>query len=280
MLPTSEPIKPILPPATVLKAGALLLLGLWAGKVLVGMNEIAGQLCLTLMIAFQLYVPYTLLQRKGLNPEKEGLHVHGLILGPIAGLRKWAVYGLKEKRLWRFVFIKPIRQWLAYHGRHAALRPTPLLGDLKRVMMLVLITFPPFAIGHHFFQIHVGGHSEGFAFQLPPDLFVFVIFQILLVALPEELFYRGFMLVSLNKSWPNKAYLFGIPIGRAVIVSSLFFALAHFVGEYNVLRLGPFFPAFLFSYLMLKSQSLLGAISYHALSNIFSQILFVGYQAS
>ena len=226
---------------TIFAAGAILIVGLGLGKTLVSINETLGQVSLTLMIAFQLYVPYWLYERAGLNPEAEGLNVHGLI--------------------------------------HRPLQTTALLSDLKRVMVLVLFTFPPFAIGHHFFQVHIGGHTQGYTFQLPPDLLLFVIFQVLLVALPEELFYRGFMLVSLEKIWPNQTFLLGIPVGRAVIVSSIFFALAHFVGEYNFLRLGPFFPAFLFSYLMLRSRSLFGCLTYHALSNVFSQILFVGYQA-
>ena len=228
--------------STILKTGALLIVGLWIGKELVNVNETLGQICLTLMIAFQLYVPYWLYERAGLNPEATGLNVHGLILGPR--------------------------------------RVAALLQDLKRVFILVLITFPPFAIGHHFFQIHIGGHTQGYSFQLPPDMLLFVVFQVLLVALPEELFYRGFMFVSLNKYWPNKTFLFGIPLGRAAIISSLFFALAHFVGEYNFLRLGPFFPAFLFAYLMLRSKSIFGCLTYHALSSIFSQILYVGYQGS
>ncbi len=265
---------------SVLKAGAFLLIGLWIGKTLVNINDTLGQICLTLMIAFQLYVPYWMYQRAGLNPETEGLNVHGLILGPIAAFRKIMINAQREKRFWRFLYIKPLRQWFAYHGRHAALKPKPLLQDLKSVCLLVCLTFPPFAIGHHFFQIHIGGHTQGYSFQLPPDMLVFVVFQVLLVALPEELFYRGFMLVCLEKSWPNRAFILGIPIGRAVIVSSIFFAFAHFVGEYNVLRLGPFFPAFLFAYLMLRSQSIFGCLTYHALSNIFSQILFVGYQVN
>ena len=123
------------------------------------------------MIAFQLYVPYWLYERAGLNPEAEGLNVHGLI--------------------------------------HRPLQTTALLSDLKRVMVLVLFTFPPFAIGHHFFQVHIGGHTQGYTFQLPPDLLLFVIFQVLLVALPEELFYRGFMLVSLEKYGPIKRFFWG-----------------------------------------------------------------------
>jgi len=145
-------------------------------------------------------------------------------------------------------------------------------------MFIMAITFPPFALGHHYFQIWMASQPLGFQFQIPPDFLPFVIYQILLVALPEELFYRGFMLGALLKWWPNERVIWGIPLGRAVIVSSIFFALAHFVGEYQILRLGPFFPAFLFAYLRIASNSLMGAIAFHAGSNIFSQILFVGYQ--
>ncbi|MBL90989.1 MAG: hypothetical protein CMH56_04155 [Myxococcales bacterium] len=268
-----------LTPSFVLKTGAVLLLGLWVGKELLAINEIVGQLLLTLTIAFQLYVPYVLYQRAGLDPEQEGLHVHGLILGPIASLRRIVVNGRRRKKLWAMLFIKPIRQWLASHGRHAQFRPTPFLRDFKRALFFMGITFPPFAVGHHYFQLYMAKQEMVFELQMPPDFLAFIVFQILLVALPEELFYRGFMLGALLRWWPNERTICGIPVGKAVLVSSIYFALAHFVGEYNILRLGPFFPAFLFAYLRMRGASIFGAITFHACSNIFSQILFVGYHA-
>ena len=268
----------VLTPNVVIKTGVLLLLGLWVGKELLRFNELLGQLVLTAMIAFQLYAPYWLYHKARKDPESEGLNVHGCILGPIAALRRRAVSAHRQQKFWKWFFGKPLRQWLAQHGRHAHFRPRPFKAELKRVSVIILVTFPPFAVAHHYFQQWMYGRTLEFDLQLPPEFLPFVVYQFLLVALPEELFYRGFMFGALEKYWPNQTLILGIPVGRAAIVSAVFFALAHFVGEYNFLRLGPFFPAFLFGYLRLRSGSIFGALVLHAWSNIFSQILFVSYQ--
>ena len=98
------------------------------------------------------------------------------------------------------------------------------------------------------------------------------------VALPEETFYRGYLQPRLEAKWPPKTLIFGATVGRAAIVTAALFALGHFLGEWNPLRLGPFFPALVFSWQRNRTGSILGAISFHGLCNIFGEILFKLYQ--
>ena len=97
------------------------------------------------------------------------------------------------------------------------------------------------------------------------------------VALPEETFYRGYLQPRLEALWPPKTRIFGVLMGKAVIVSAILFALGHFLGEWNPLRLGPFFPALVFAWQRNKTGSIGGAIAYHAACNILGEVLFSLY---
>lgn len=140
---------------------------------------------------------------------------------------------------------------------------------------LGLLTIIPFAIGHHYWQTVL--FRRAFAPRLPDGLALSVITQVLAVALPEELFFRGYLQGRMERLWPARRRLFGAPFGKAILVASAVFALAHFVGEYRPDRLGPFFPALLFGLLRTKTQSIVAPVSYHAFCNILSEMLFACY---
>jgi hypothetical protein len=113
---------------------------------------------------------------------------------------------------------------------------------------------------------------------VPDDLHLVLLKNTFLIALPEELFYRGFVEHRLERHWPTRLFPIGVPLGRTVVLSSALFALGHFVGEWNPARLGPFFPAFLFSLLTRRSGCIAGAVCYHGLSNAFSYLAASWYR--
>jgi len=154
------------------------------------------------------------------------------------------------------------------------------LDDLKRTGILCVIVFVPFVVAYHIFQQVFSsyyGYTAVFSLNLRPELLSFFFTNLFLVALPEEIFYRGFLQTRLLQYWPNKTFLFSIPIGRAITVTSLFFALGHLAGETNIMRLAPFFPAYLFSLLVYRSGSIMGAVIFHALCNLLSEFLHSSY---
>lgn len=173
--------------------------------------------------------------------------------------------------------------------------------DMKIVLILCAITFPPFIIGHHIYMTQAHdwvaalGLDQWARFiprrQLditpPTDIYawgaaIWWILQItathsLGVALPEETFYRGYLQPRLEHRWPAVRRFFGVPLGRAALIAAALFALGHFLGEWNPLRLGPFFPALIFAWQRNATGSIFGAIAYHALCNIIGEVLFSFY---
>lgn len=108
-------------------------------------------------------------------------------------------------------------------------------------------------------------------------LLLLALSHLLLVALPEELFYRGYVQTMLDRVWPRRWRVLGVELGVSVLAASLLFALGHFLVDFRVQRLAVFFPSLLFGYLRAGTGSLLAPILFHAASNVFSDLLTKGY---
>lgn len=261
-----------------LLAGGGLLVVLGVGKSVAGLLPFGADVVFTLAAAYQLYVPLFLIQRRGELPESHLIHVHGLLLGAVAAVRRRVVSARARARRRKRTGLDA---WLAHYGRGAVFRPRALVEDLGRALLIAVVTFAPFAVGHHFWQVLMAADGAHVVYRptLPPDLLSLLLKNVFLVALPEELFYRGFLETRLERVWPTKRFVLGVPLGRAVILASAMFALGHWLGEWgNPARLAPFFPAFVFSMLTRKGGSIAGAVAYHGMSNAFSATLLAGYR--
>jgi membrane protease YdiL (CAAX protease family) len=93
------------------------------------------------------------------------------------------------------------------------------------------------------------------------------------VALPEEVFHRGYLMSALELRWPPKRELFGVPFGWAAVISSLMFALGHLVTMPSTARLATFFPALVFAWLWRRSGSLWAPALFHVASNMLMDVL-------
>lgn len=98
--------------------------------------------------------------------------------------------------------------------------------------------------------------------------------QLVVVAIPEELFFRGTVHGLLERAIPPTRRLFGGGIGWALIASSVLFALAHVIVTPDPRRLAVFFPALLFGWMRSATRSILPAAFVHAAANLLLYILF------
>jgi membrane protease YdiL (CAAX protease family) len=99
------------------------------------------------------------------------------------------------------------------------------------------------------------------------------------VALPEELFYRGYLQPHLCRGFVDKALPFGFRWNHGIALAAALFAAAHFLGEYNPARLAPFFPALLFGMLRRRNGSIVAPMLLHGGYNIFAALMFTGMRA-
>jgi membrane protease YdiL (CAAX protease family) len=115
-----------------------------------------------------------------------------------------------------------------------------------------------------------------------------VLGQVMVIALPEEAFYRGYVQSALDRAWakkqaePSKAAhgrlrLLGADVGWAIPITSAMFALGHFLTDPHPQRLAVFFPALLFGWLRCRTGGIGAALMLHAMANMFSATLGRGY---
>jgi membrane protease YdiL (CAAX protease family) len=93
------------------------------------------------------------------------------------------------------------------------------------------------------------------------------------IALPEEVFHRGYLMSALEERWPPTRKLFGVPFGLAAVLSSVLFAVGHLVGMAETARLATFFPALVFAWLWRRSGSLWAPALFHTASNLLMDLL-------
>ena len=97
--------------------------------------------------------------------------------------------------------------------------------------------------------------------------------QVVVVALPEELFFRGFLLRRLEQALPPRRRLGGGGIGWALVASAALFALGHVVVDLDPRRFAVFFPGLLFGWLRSATGSIAAGTMAHAASNLYIDLL-------
>ena len=173
------------------------------------------------------------------------------------------------------------------YGFHAA----PVREGLIAYAVALAIAFPIFiAVYFGFYEVACGsatlraltpaemcGRYTGLAGAHVPavdlDLLEFAGLQLLAVAMPEELFFRGFLLGLLEQRFPPRRRWRGGGIGLALVLSSLAFALVHLPRTGDPRQLMTFFPGLLFGWMRSSTRSVLAPTLLHASCNILIFLL-------
>lgn len=113
--------------------------------------------------------------------------------------------------------------------------------------------------------------------SLPPGFGEQVLAQILVVAIPEEIFYRGYLLGRLELALPARRTLWGVPVGAALLLHAALFGLGHFLMDFNPLRLGVAIPALAFAFLRHKGGSIVAPVIFHAAANLLMLVVDRSY---
>ncbi|GAB4307459.1 MAG: hypothetical protein Kow0090_22260 [Myxococcota bacterium] len=168
-------------------------------------------------------------------------------------------------------------------------------SDLKLFAFLSLIVFPLYSLLYIPFQAYVmlvratpkAGFFNllsmlpdaltrllsGWEWKLMDGWHLFIIAEIIATALPEELFFRGYLQGRLEGLFSKRQKLFGAEVSLAIVVAAAIFALMHIVSMPNPQRLGVFFPALIFGFLRARTGSILSAILFHSAANIYTSFM-------
>ncbi len=97
--------------------------------------------------------------------------------------------------------------------------------------------------------------------------------QVVVVAIPEELFFRGYLQARFEQAWPAARRFAGGGVGRALVCSSLLFAISHVAVDLDPRRLAVFFPALLFGWMRSATGSIVAGVAAHAAANLYIDML-------
>ena len=181
--------------------------------------------------------------------------------------------------------------------RDVGLRADPVVLNLRVLGAMLLLAFPAFIIAFFPFYEHVCanlaeplfrgftpmcqrwlGFSHGHL-RVPADFAVLSASYLIVVAIPEEVFFRGYLMERLERVWPPKLNVFGAKVGWALIISSVLFAISHIAVIPNPQRLAVFFPALLFGWMRARTGSIAPGAVFHALCNILSDVMHASFFA-
>ena len=132
------------------------------------------------------------------------------------------------------------------------------------------VVFPLFTLGFYWWNQPTGD----FALTLPRNVASVATAQLIVVALPEEAFFRGYVQTALSDLENKRVRVLGVWLAPgAWALQATLFAVVHFIVEPHPARLAVFFPALLFGWTRAWRGGIGAALALHAMSNLYSEIL-------
>jgi membrane protease YdiL (CAAX protease family) len=160
----------------------------------------------------------------------------------------------------------------------------PLGLGLTIAALATLVILPVYAAGFigavrfgcaHAPELVPGSCATAFHphWHLPPDFALSALAQLLVVALPEEILFRGYLQGRLEEALPPTVSLFGARVGWAWIIAAALFGLGHSLVTFEPEGLLRFFPGLVFGWMFARTRSVLASTLFHAACNLMMAVI-------
>ncbi len=160
----------------------------------------------------------------------------------------------------------------------------PLALGLTIAAVAIVVVLPLFALGFVALLRLGCGHFPEWVpgacwkvthpvWRLPPQFALAVPAQLIVVGLPEELFFRGYIQGRLDDAWPPTRRLLGALVGRGYVLQAALFGLGHYLVSFEPQMLSRFFPALAFGWMYARTRSILAGTIFHAACNLLMAFL-------
>ena len=229
------------------------------------------------------------------SPIREALAVWAAVMGVLVAVR---LAGIAIPVLHQIVgalavgafLYAPIKRLEArgQDAHDAGWRFDSLGTDVGWALIVSALILPPFTLAFSWFVRELPrfppqitslvapyvGAAHPFRFRIGPDPLELAgrVAGNAAVAFAEEFFYRGYLTLRFEESWPPRMRILGAPLGRAAIVAALLFALGHPLDP-ATWRLAVFFPALVFAWLRARTGTIVGAAICHFIFNVWLLLL-------
>jgi membrane protease YdiL (CAAX protease family) len=177
-------------------------------------------------------------------------------------------------------WLLPMRM-LERKGREArdyGLRLSPIGRNVLWMLGAMVVVFPLFLVGFRvYYHVLCGVFAKlplclryapsrwrAMGVQVAPRFWLVAAAQLVVVAIPEEFFFRGYIQGRLRETFRP------VP---AIALSSILFGLGHFLVDYDPQRLAVAFPGVLFGILRERTGSIAPGAVFHAGCNLYIDTL-------
>lgn len=130
--------------------------------------------------------------------------------------------------------------------------------------------FVPYALGHY--ALAHWWFGAAFHLCVPPPFFWSIVEQVLIIALPEEFFFRGYMQTQFDRACGTPYRFLGAQWGIGLPMAAALFAICHVLYG-GPARLIVFLPGLLYGWLRARTGTIAVPTLYHAVSNLLMQIM-------
>ena len=137
--------------------------------------------------------------------------------------------------------------------------------SVTAALTVSLVCLPAFLVLYQVYQ-HIWFHEVG-KITLSSGWLLLLLYHLACVALPEEVFYRGYMQSRLNEAFPSGVRVLAARLGVGWIYTAVLFALGHYLIDFRLDTLATFFPGLLFGWLRERTGSVAAPTIFHALCN-------------
>jgi hypothetical protein len=154
------------------------------------------------------------------------------------------------------------------------------LDALGWLALFAAILFVPFVLGYHLWQtelvpyfqhlLHVRfyPHPPALQWTWPSNPLKLVAHHLFFAAIPEEMFYRGYVQTRLNELYPKRWRIFGTEVGPGLLITCVIFAFGHSLVVVQWWHVFIILPSLAFGWLRERTDNIVAGAFFHAWCNV------------
>jgi uncharacterized protein len=155
----------------------------------------------------------------------------------------------------------------------------PWLEALKLNAVAIAVVLLPWLALYHVWTTTLEPHMWALLFDRPVRLREFlgiwpssllklVAYHLFFVAIPEELFYRGYLQTRLDEAFGTRWRIFGANVGPGLLITSVIFAAGHSIVQVQWWHFAIFIPSLMFGWMRARTGQIVAGAFFHAWSNV------------
>jgi membrane protease YdiL (CAAX protease family) len=156
----------------------------------------------------------------------------------------------------------------------------PWLEAIRWAALLAVAIAVPFVVGYHLWQtvgvpwlqdllgVRFYPRLPALAWTWPASPLKLIVYNVFFVAIPEEMFYRGYLQSRLDEIYQPRWRIFGTVVGPGLLLTSVLFAFGHSIVLVQWWHVFIIVPSLAFGWLRARTGGIVAGAFFHAWCNV------------